>query len=183
MSNAFDNDPTTNRQATEVAPDDPDRELVIRRPDADHGLPHYGVVGDNYTILLTGADTAGRYALIDMYVPPGGGPPPHRHDFEEMFHVLEDRFEITFRGEKHRLGPGETVNVPARAPHFFHNSSDADARVLCMISPPGLEEYFALWGQPLPSRTAAPDPEETEERLSRAIELGPQYAIENLRPE
>ncbi len=24
-------------------------------------------------------DTNGRFCLIDMYVPPGGGPPPHRH--------------------------------------------------------------------------------------------------------
>jgi quercetin dioxygenase-like cupin family protein len=29
--------------------------------------------------------------VIDMHVPPGGGPPPHRHDFEEMFTVLEAR--------------------------------------------------------------------------------------------
>jgi hypothetical protein len=27
-----------------------------------------------------------------MYVPPGGGPSPHRHDFEEMF-------DFTFGGE------------------------------------------------------------------------------------
>jgi hypothetical protein len=40
---------------------------------------------DAYTILVTGAQTSGRYCLIDMLVPPGGGPPPHRHDFEEMF--------------------------------------------------------------------------------------------------
>ena len=33
-----------------------------------------------------------------MFVPPGGGPPPHRHDFEEMFHVLEGEVEVTFRG-------------------------------------------------------------------------------------
>ena len=44
-------------------------------------------MGDTYTILLTGKDTAGRYCLIDMYVPPGGGPPPHRHDFEESFTI------------------------------------------------------------------------------------------------
>jgi len=34
---------------------------------------------------VTGKDTAGRYSLIDMYVPPAGGPPPHRHAFEESF--------------------------------------------------------------------------------------------------
>jgi len=173
--------PTEDKQAG-IAPDDEGRDLSVRRPDTDEDLPHYGVVGDTYTILLTGEDTAGRYALIDMHIPPGGGPPPHRHDFEEMFHVLEGHFEVTFRGERTVIGPGETINIPARAPHFFHNSSDADARVLCMIPPPGLEQYFTLWGQPLPTRTSPPDPAETEQRLGRAIELGPEFKIENLPP-
>ena len=33
--------------------------------------------------------TAGRYTLIDMHVPPGAGPQPHRHDVEEMFVRVE----------------------------------------------------------------------------------------------
>lgn len=49
-------------------------------------LPHLGVVGDTYTIVLGGDETAGRFCLIDMHVPPGGGPPPHRHDFKENLH-------------------------------------------------------------------------------------------------
>lgn len=168
----------------DVAPDDLGRALAVRRPDADQSLPHYGVVGDTYTILLTGADTDGRYGLIDMFVPPGGGPPPHRHDFEEMFHVLEGEFEITFRGQTSTIRAGETINIPARAPHFFHNSSADNARVLCMISPPGLEEYFALWGTPLPTRTTPLEltPEEADRAIGKAIELGPRYAIENLPP-
>jgi hypothetical protein len=47
------------------------------------------MVGDTYTILLSSNDTAARYCLIDMHVPTGGGPGPHRHDFEEMFTILE----------------------------------------------------------------------------------------------
>ena len=52
------------------------RELTVARPDQDQSLPHIGLVGDTYTILVTGADTAGKYTLIHMHVPPGGGPPP-----------------------------------------------------------------------------------------------------------
>lgn len=186
MSNFNDTDDTPElggsqaRQA--IGPDDPDRQLTVARPGTDETLPHYGVVRDNYTILIRGDQTDGKYALIDMLVPPGGGPPPHRHDFEEMFHVLEGELELTFRGRKHVLSTGETLNVPARSPHFFHNSSDRQARVLCMITPPGLEEYFSRWGVPLPTRTALPEmsPEQQRERLTQAIELGPEYLIENL---
>ncbi len=52
-----------------VPPDDPERYLVLARPDEDQHLPHIGLVGDTYTILLKGEDTAGRYTLIDMHVP------------------------------------------------------------------------------------------------------------------
>ena len=66
----------------------------------DPALRHVSVVGDTYTILLSGAETAGRYCLIDMNVPLCGGPGPHRHDFEEMFTLLEGELQFTFRGEK-----------------------------------------------------------------------------------
>src|SRR5690242_2000211 len=82
-----------------LPPDDLHRKLAMARPDDDKTLPFLSIAGDTYTILLKGEDTAGRFALIDMYVPPGGGPPPHRHDFEETFSLLEGEIEFTFRGE------------------------------------------------------------------------------------
>lgn len=181
-SSAADTEAMEVRSVGSIGPDDLERELSVRRPDIDETLPHYGVVGDNYTILLTGKETNGKYALIDMYVPPDGGPPPHRHDFEEMFHVLEGELEVTFRGRTTVIGAGETVNIPARAPHFFRNASRNDARMLCMISPPGLDEYFTLFGQPLPNRMAVADltAQEQRQRLAEAVQLGPRYAIENL---
>jgi mannose-6-phosphate isomerase-like protein (cupin superfamily) len=113
---------TSPRAATTVPPDDPTRKLSIVNPD-DPALRHVSVVGDTYTILLSGAETAGRYCLIDMNVPHCGGPGPHRHDFEEMFTLLEGEIEFTFRGEKRTVTAGMTVNIPANAPHFFTNSS------------------------------------------------------------
>jgi hypothetical protein len=56
-------------QPAPIPPDDPQRSLVLARPDEDQNLPHSGLVGDTYTILLKGEDTAGRYCLIDMHVP------------------------------------------------------------------------------------------------------------------
>ena len=63
-----------------LPPDDLQRILALARPDEDSTLHHIGVVSHTYTILLSGNDTGGRYCLIDMHIPPGGGPPPHRHD-------------------------------------------------------------------------------------------------------
>jgi len=119
-------------------------------------LPHIGLAGDTYTILLAGKDTAGRYCLIDMHVPPGGGPPPHRHNFEEMFTVLEGEIEVTFRGVKSVVRAGETANIPANAPHQFRNASKQPARLLCVCSPAGQDEYFMAVGIPVASRMSPP---------------------------
>lgn len=134
---------------------------------------------------MSGADTAGRYALLDMLVPPNGGPPPHRHDFEEMFHVLDGEVVVSFRDQRVTATAGMTVNIPARAAHHFRNESDRDARLLCMVSPPGLDQYFAAFGDPLPTRTApAPQlsPDELQQRLATAAPLAQRYHIENLPP-
>ena len=89
-----------------------------------------------------------------MHIPRGGGPPPHRHDCEESFIILEGEIELTFRGVKSVAGAG--VHVPANAPHRFENKSDRPTRLLCICSPAGQEEFFAEVGIPVATRTTAP---------------------------
>ena len=168
-----------------IPADDPTRHLTIARPDTDQSLTHFGIVGDTYTILLSGADTAGRYCLIDMLVPPGGGPAPHRHDFEEMFTVLVGEIEANFRGEKTVVRTGETINIPANAPHEFHNVSDQPARLLCMCSPAGQEDFFREVGQPLETRTDVPPPmgeSDQQAFMAKAQKFAPIYRTELLPP-
>ena len=170
-------------ESSTIPPDDPQRKLALARPNEDQKLPHIGLAGDTYTILLTGEDTAGRYCLIDMLVPPGGGPPPHRHDFEEMFTVVEGEIEITFRGAKSVLRAGETANVPSNAPHQFHNVSEHPARLLCLCSPAGQEEFFIAVGIPLPTRiTPSPklDPAAQAAFKKKAEALAANYRTELL---
>ena len=177
-------DPATPPQPS-IPPDDPHRHLTVARPDADETLAHFGLVGDTYTILVTGDDTAGKYTLIDMHVPPGGGPPPHRHDFEEMFTGLDGEVELIFRGEHLVAKAGETVNVPANAPHAFRNASSEAVRLLCMCTPPGQEVFFSEVGTPVASRTEAPPPLDAEGQaafIARSKALAPEYRTELLLP-
>ena len=88
----------TTWQGAAIPPDDANRKLTVADPD-DPKLRHVSIAGGVYTILVTGEQTAGRYCLTDMLVPPGGGPPPHRHDFEEMSTILDGEIEFIFRGD------------------------------------------------------------------------------------
>jgi len=164
-----------------IPPDDLSRNLTLAGPDEDAKLKHVALAGDIYTMLLTGEDTAGKFCLIDMQIPPGGGPPPHRHDFEETFSVLEGECVVTFRGKKVTVRAGETANVPANAPHFIHNYSDKTAHVMCTCAPAGQDAFFLAVGTPVPSRTS-PVPtlsdSEVAAQRAKAKELAPQYLTE-----
>jgi quercetin dioxygenase-like cupin family protein len=153
-------------------------DLTVARPDSDESLPHFGVVGDTYTVLVAGADTAGRYTLIDMHVPSGGGPPPHRHDFEEMFTVVDGEVELNFRGESLVAKAGETVNIPANAPHAFRNAGGEPARLLCLCAPAGQDEFFAQVGIPVATRTEIPpqlDADAQTAFIAKSMALAPEY--------
>lgn len=175
---------TTSEKYPPVPADDLSRSFTLSRPNEDQTLPHIGVVGDTYTIIVPGTATDDRFCVIDMHVPPGGGPPPHRHDFEESFVLLEGEVEATFRGEKMTVKAGETLHIPANAPHQFKNTSAQAVRLLCICSPAGQEGFFQELGVPLPTRTTPPPPEDEAQRkafMERAKQLAPKYATELLK--
>ena len=157
--------------------------LTVADPDGA-GVPHVSVAGGTYTVLVSGAQTAGRYCLVDMLVPAGGGPPPHRHDFEEMFTLLEGELEFTFRGKSYTVRAGATVNVPANAPHAFKNVSSKTARMLCMCTPAGQDEFFLAVGFPVEGRASPPPkptPEEVAEKGKLIAALLPKYRTEMVK--
>ena len=163
--------------------DDLLRARVLANANAPNA-PHIGLVGDTYTILLSGEQTAGRFCLIDMHIPPGGGPPPHRHDFEESFLLLEGEMEATFRGATTTVKAGDTIHIPANAPHQFHNASSENVRLFCICSPAGQEEFFAKVGIPVATRTTPPPPLDGAAEAAfreKALALAPVYKTELLK--
>jgi quercetin dioxygenase-like cupin family protein len=166
-----------------IPPDDPSRKLTVANPD-DARVRRVFVAGDTYSILVSGADTSGRFCLIDMLVPDGGGPPPHRHDFEEMFSLLDGELEFTFRGQTQTVKAPATVAIPSNAPHQFKNVSGKTVHMLCICAPAGLDAMFLEAGVPLESRSSPPpkaDPgPAAEERLKRMHALAKKYRTEIL---
>ena len=52
------------RAGSQIPVDDLRRGLALAQADSQK-VAHIGVVGDTYTILLTGDDTSGQFCLID----------------------------------------------------------------------------------------------------------------------
>lgn len=102
-----------------------------------------------------------------------------------MFTLLEGEVDFSFRGTTQTISAGMTVNIPANAPHFFKNSKSGNARMLCLCSPSGQEEFFLAIGTPLASRTTkAPKPSASEqaEFIKKATALAPSFRTELLAP-
>jgi len=105
--------------------------------------------------------------------------------FEEMFTVLDGEVRVTFRGQTIVAQAGQTINVPANAPHAFTNAAEAPARLLCLCAPAGQEEFFTLVGQPVATRTEPPPPLDAEAQgafVAKSRALAPSYKTELLPP-
>lgn len=166
-----------------IPPDDQKRKLTVANPD-DARVAHVFVAGDTYSILVPGSATGGRFCLIDMLVPDGGGPPPHRHDFEETFSLLEGELEFTFRGETQTVKAPATVAIPSNAPHQFKNTSGKTVHMLCMCAPAELDAMFLELDVPAESRSSPPPKPDggppPEERRKEMQALALKYRTEIL---
>ncbi|MFA6057139.1 MAG: cupin domain-containing protein [Taibaiella sp.] len=150
-----------------------------------HDGQSYSIAGNTYRIIVSGEQTGGAYAAIDMLVPPNGGPGPHAHkDMEESFYVLEGK--VTFRSESqvYIAEKGSYVNIPrGGAVHSFKNESDTMARLLCMVAPAGLEAFFREVGRPVPHETFLPAQEANPDELKQVKQVAAQYGQEFFPPD
>ncbi len=132
------------------------------------------VLGDRQRILLTGKDTAGQYALIENYDPPGVSIPLHLHRNEdETFYVVSGEVDFQINGETARATAGTTVYLPRNSPHSFTVAGNEPAKMLILLTPAGLENYFEELAQ-MPS-DEPPD-------MEKVIEISARYGIEFLSP-
>lgn len=105
---------------------------------------HLSIAGGNYRILISGAETGNRFAVIEMLVPPGAGPAPHAHpEIQETFYVAEGEVQFRTEGGKQLAGTGSYIYIPLNGGvHSFKNISHAPARLVCTVTPAGLEQFF-----------------------------------------
>jgi quercetin dioxygenase-like cupin family protein len=134
--------------------------------------------GDRYTFLVTGAQSDGAYFILEAFVPPGGGPPPHIHHREhESFYLLDGTVTLTVAGQTHRASRGDFAHIPRGTVHTFRNEGEAEARMLVIFSPAGMENYMEEVFEPVQDRSAAPPPV-TEALIARMVAAAGKHGVE-----
>jgi quercetin dioxygenase-like cupin family protein len=105
--------------------------------------------GNRMSGLATPTRGADEVMVWRTVVAPGGGPPPHSHDHEEICVVLRGTGVVREHGgAEERFGPGDVIVAPARTVHEVH----ADDGVEC--------EWIAAL--PTGTKTFRPDGSELE---------------------
>jgi len=135
------------------------------------------VVGDTYRILVSGQQTGGAFACIDMIVPPGGGPGPHAHpDFEESFYVVDGEVEVKSEFGNYVASKGSFISIPkGGVVHGFKNKTGQNAHLICTVVPAGLESFFAEIGQPVKFGQLLPPPHLDEAAVKKLQAIAEKY--------
>lgn len=139
------------------------------------------IAGGNYRIIISGKQTGGEYAVIEMSVPVGAGPNPHSHaDFAETFYVLEG--EVSFKSElgSYVAKQHSFINIPKGGiVHGFKNLSDKPAKLLCTVTPAGLDDLFEEMADYLESGSSNSEIEKKEKINSIFEKYGQKIFPEN----
>lgn len=121
---------------------------VLLKPGETRGCGPIGILDDEIWVKLSGADTGGSYAIMEIRTQPNGGPPLHRHKREnESFYVLEGEYEFEVDGQRIPAGPGCSVYAAKGTPHAFRNVGESTSRMLVTVQPAGLDEFFTEYSE------------------------------------
>jgi quercetin dioxygenase-like cupin family protein len=120
---------------------------------------------DTHRTIISGQQANGAYALVEMLIPPNGGPPPHSHvETQEAFYIIDGQIEVITKEIRYSATKGSYVNIPINGPvHKFTNKTDKTAHLLCFLTPAGMEKMFQEVGKPVAPNTFLPPPQMTPE--------------------
>ncbi|MEN5436389.1 cupin domain-containing protein [Sphingobacterium faecium] len=122
----------------------------------------FHIAKGQYRTIISGRDTDGKYAIIEMNVPPGAGPFPHAHkNTEEVFYVANGEVDFRTKEGTFKAKAGDTIKIPLGGEvHSFKNTSQKDVKLICTVYPAGFDEMFE---------------EINASDSSKAIEIGEKY--------
>lgn len=82
----------------------------------------------------------------------------HVHDrHREVIFVWSGAGRAVIDGAEHAMQPGTVIGLPDGVEHMFANDGDEELKLLWILAPHGLEEFFRLIGRPRRPGEPAPD--------------------------
>lgn len=140
------------------------------------------LLGDTYTLKISGAQTGGAFSLLEAVVPPGGGPPPHIHNAEdETFVILDGEIMFSTNAGTIAAPTGTVVHVPKGTKHSYATVGSTPVRMLFLYAPAGMEAMFDEIGTP--AQPGVPAPPASPEDVAKLLSVAAKYNFTVLPPE
>ena len=129
--------------------------------------------GEPTTVLVGGAETGGKLALLEVRVGRDMALPVHLHHWDdEIVYVLEGEVTFHLDGER-RPGPAGTCLLLPRGSEHSYSVESAEARLLVIVAPSGIEGFY---GEQCRCGTdSGPD-------VERLVTIGARYGVEVTGP-
>ena len=94
-------------------------------------------------IFKVRSDQAAGASCVEFVAAAGFDTGLHVHErLEETWYIREGEIEFRVGEETFQAAPGACVFVPPHVPHAFANRSEAPAKFMLLLSPPGHDRYF-----------------------------------------
>jgi quercetin dioxygenase-like cupin family protein len=123
-------------------PTPPAAKLVA--PDGGKTVDLYGV---RFGYKVISADSGGGLAMLEVEIPAGTLVKPHNHSREDEFSlVLAGTVGVRLGDRVQEAGEGSYLVKPRGIPHAMWNAGSTPAKVVEILSPAGLEDYFEKLG-------------------------------------
>jgi quercetin dioxygenase-like cupin family protein len=127
------------------------------------------ILGMPLRFLCDSRETGGAWSLFEEEVPLGMGPPPHRHDWDEAYYILDGEVDFEIDGQPVRSAAGDFNYLPRNTVHAFKGASASPAHVLIFAAPAHASEFFEELNSEVRS---LPDD------LAKIAEIGLRHGIE-----
>jgi len=136
------------------------------------------VLGDFYTEQISGEQTKGAYAALEIEVAPQNGPPLHRHSKEdEAFYVVEGDFAFPYGDKEVTASGGMSAYAPRGNFHTYRNTGKFTGKLLVIISPAGFEKFFEEIGVFVDDR-ASFEPPTSQPDIKKILQIAQHYGLE-----
>jgi quercetin dioxygenase-like cupin family protein len=120
---------------------------------------------------VTSADSGGALAALEVTIPPRTLVKPHNHSREDEFTVVLAGTVGARVGDRMvEAGAGASMVKPRGTPHAMWNLGPEPARVLEVVSPGGLEDYFEELAPVLRAKAPPSEYEALAERYGLTIQ-------------
>lgn len=129
------------------------------------------LVGEQITVLASGAQTGG-YEIFLQAGPESSGPPPHNHPWDESFYVIRGEIAFGIDGSETTAVPGTLVHLPAGTTHWFRFGKGG-GEMISMTSREGASKLFTDL-----DREIAPDNPD----LGKLVEVAGRHGLAVIAP-